>query len=470
MFDSLLHYLTIIYSILLIRYLLFAGIAFLIFYIILRDYLRNRKIQPGFPRGADYRREIWNSIISLLIFALMGWLAIGPHARPYTKWYFHLNDHSWGYFIFTIAVMIVVHDTYFYWTHRLMHWGSLYHRVHKTHHDSINPSPWASFSFHPLEAVVESSVVVVFAFLLPIHPLALVPFFFWMTVFNIKGHLGYEMSPRWLTLGPLTKWMNTSTNHNLHHKYFQGNYGLYFRWWDVWMGTTHKHYQMALAQVQGRTFIAEDRRSEWDSHVRKLWMIAPYFSIGLGLLVFKNAWVSLLSFHACMITALVIHRKQWDFGKLWHGGRLLWLGGVTLSVLGFGMWLSHFLGQYEGYGGRLAGMMEGVGLHGISLTVFAIYFCAVNPVLEEAFWRGLFGNKQRRPILADLAYGCFHFFVLLPFTDAYYATVAAGVLVAMGYMWRQIANRSNGLALPVAWHALGDATIVIVVAGLLQGY
>ncbi len=470
MFDTILHYLTVVYSTLLLRYLVFAGIGFLLFYVFLRDYLRNKKIQSGFPRGSDYRREVWYSVLSLLIFAFIGWLVIGPHARPYTRWYFHFSDYGWGYFVFSVAAMIVIHDAYFYWTHRLMHWRPLYRRMHKIHHDSTNPSPWAAFSFHPLEAVVEASIVVVFAFLFPIHPLAMAPFFLWMTAFNVNGHLGYEMFPRWVTQSPLTRWVNTSTNHNQHHKYFQGNYGLYFRWWDKWMGTTHEHYEKELAEVQRRSFIAEDRRMEWDTQVRKLWLLAPYFAVGLGLFVFKNAWVALLSFHACMITALVMHRAQWNFAKLWQGGRLLWLAGATLTVFGFGWWLSSLAGQYEGYGGRLAGMMAAVGLHGVSLTAFAVYFCAVNPVLEEAFWRGLFGKQGRRPVLADLAYGCFHFLVLLPFTDAYYATVGAGMLVAMGYLWRQVANRSNGLALPVAWHALGDAAIVFVVAGLLQGY
>jgi Delta7-sterol 5-desaturase len=53
---------------------------------------------------------------------------------------------------------------------------------------------------------------------------------------------------------PLTRWINTTTHHDLHHSGgFNHNYGLYFTWWDKWMGTEHPHYAERFHTVVSRT-------------------------------------------------------------------------------------------------------------------------------------------------------------------------------------------------------------------------
>lgn len=42
-------------------------------------------------------------------------------------------------------------------------------------------------------------------------------------------------------------WWNTTTHHDLHHQRGRSNYGLYFTWWDRWMGTEHPDYQAEVA-------------------------------------------------------------------------------------------------------------------------------------------------------------------------------------------------------------------------------
>ena len=41
-------------------------------------------------------------------------------------------------------------------------------------------------------------------------------------------------------------------HHDLHHKYFIHNYGLYFTWWDKWFGTEHPKYQVTFEEVTSR--------------------------------------------------------------------------------------------------------------------------------------------------------------------------------------------------------------------------
>ena len=52
--------------------------------------------------------------------------------------------------------------------------------------------------------------------------------------------------------GIVGKWINTSVNHNLHHQYFKGNYGLYFTFWDRMMGTIRNDYDQKFDEVKKR--------------------------------------------------------------------------------------------------------------------------------------------------------------------------------------------------------------------------
>jgi len=112
--------------------------------------------------------------------------------------------------------------------HRAVHHPTLFKHIHFVHHQSTNPTPWASFSFHPLEGILEILIIPILAFIFPIHIFALGIFIIFMTLYNIYGHLGFEIYPAWFNRNPILKWLNTSVNHNMHHKYFKGNYGFIF--------------------------------------------------------------------------------------------------------------------------------------------------------------------------------------------------------------------------------------------------
>lgn len=227
----------IILLVVILRYAVLALIAFLFFYVIRRTREKYRKIQQRFPATKDYVREITYSVITAFIFAAIGFIVFATPVSSYTQTYWKITDHSVGYFVFSIVMMILVHDTYFYWTHRWMHKKSVYPCVHRVHHLSTNPSPWAAMAFHPIEAIIEGSVIILIAFLFPVHPLAIGIFLLFMMIYNVYGHLGYELYPRGFHDSLFGKWINTSLSHNLHHQTFRGNYGLYFLWWDRWMGT-----------------------------------------------------------------------------------------------------------------------------------------------------------------------------------------------------------------------------------------
>jgi len=236
-----------------LRYAVLAAIATLVFYVLLKRKLRYRKIQQRFPKAKDYMREIGFSIITIAIFACVPFFLLSNDTvRPYTTFYADITDHGWVWFYAAFPVMFFMHDTYFYWMHRLMHHPKLFRAVHLIHHKSINPSPWAAYAFHPLEAVVEAGIVVIFLFTIPIHKVHLGIFFLFMIIYNVYGHLGWELYPKGFSKSRIGRWINTSINHNQHHQYFKGNYGLYTLTWDRWMGTIREDYDSRFEEVKGR--------------------------------------------------------------------------------------------------------------------------------------------------------------------------------------------------------------------------
>ena len=231
------------------RYFIFAGCSFLLFYVLLKNKLQSRKIQDDFPAKTEYRREIIFSLISMSIFALIATFIFSV-ARPYTFLYQDINQYGYPYFFLSIGLMVLIHDAYFYWMHRLMHHPFLYRKIHLIHHRSTNPSPWTAYAFHPIEAVIEAGILVLIVFVLPCHVMALISFFLFQIMYNVYGHLGYELYPAKLNQHKWGKWLNTSVAHNQHHHHFEGNYGLYFTFWDRLMGTLRADYDRACTNAK----------------------------------------------------------------------------------------------------------------------------------------------------------------------------------------------------------------------------
>jgi lathosterol oxidase len=235
------------------RYLVISSMAFLIAYILLRRTIAGIKIQQRYPRFIDYIREIGFSIMTIFVMAFIPATVLGtPSIAKHTTFYRDIDQYGKVYFFLAFPVMAFLHDTYFYWMHRLMHHPSIFRLVHLVHHRSTNPSPFAAYAFHPLEAIIEAGVFVVFLFTIPIHFFHLFFFFLFMMVYNVYGHLGWELYPKGFNRHWIGKWINTSVNHNQHHQYFKGNYGLYFLFWDRMMGTVREDYDARFEEVKGR--------------------------------------------------------------------------------------------------------------------------------------------------------------------------------------------------------------------------
>jgi sterol desaturase/sphingolipid hydroxylase (fatty acid hydroxylase superfamily) len=237
--------------------------AFVFFWIIFKQPFANRRIQ--LKQRTNFKvisSEIKNSIISMFVFTLVDMALYSSFQDGKTLIYFDISNYGWGYLVLSIFLLLVFDDTYFYWTHRLIHHPRIFPHVHKIHHQSFDPSPFAAYSFHPLEAVILGLGGYIVAYIIPVHFTALLVWQFLNFVFNVIGHLGYEIYPKWFTKFLFTRWKTTSTHHNMHHEKLRGNYALYFTWWDKLMGTEFKDYEAKFIEIHQRKILKLQPRSK----------------------------------------------------------------------------------------------------------------------------------------------------------------------------------------------------------------
>ena len=117
-----------------LRYFIIAGILFFVFYKWLRKRISYRKIQARFPKKADYWREIGYSCITIVIFSVVSVIFINPPLSHITQRYTRIDEHGMVWFVLAFPLMFIVHDAWFYWTHRLMHHPPIFRIFHLVHH------------------------------------------------------------------------------------------------------------------------------------------------------------------------------------------------------------------------------------------------------------------------------------------------------------------------------------------------
>lgn len=231
------------------RYFLMVYPFHFLFYQLRPAWSKRRQIYPELPGSKEQWFEIKWSLWTSLIFALagvvmgvfweLGWTQIFLKFDQYGLWYLPV---SW-------VLILLLHETYFYWTHRWLHLPKIYEKYHSIHHKSLRPSPWASFSFHPVESVINAAFVPLVILLVPTHPLVIIFHLTFMTISAITNHSGFEVLPANAVKQGWGKLLVSGVHHTTHHRFFRNNYGLFFTFWDQWMGTEKASFEADYNRV-----------------------------------------------------------------------------------------------------------------------------------------------------------------------------------------------------------------------------
>lgn len=233
------------------RYVLIGGSSFLLAQRWTPAWLEPRRISRRRADLRQIRREIGTSLLSIAVFVA---IALGIRAlrlRGVVHLCHDLDCHGWVWAIACVPVLLFIHDTWFYWTHRLMHHPRVFRFWHRTHHLSHDPTPLAAFAFHPVEAVIEAAFLPLTMLVLPMHPASVFAFQLVAFAMNVYGHLGFELLPSGFVRHPAFRWVNTTSHHHQHHRAVTANYGLYFNWWDRLCRTNHPEYAATFVRNSG---------------------------------------------------------------------------------------------------------------------------------------------------------------------------------------------------------------------------
>ena len=148
-------------------------------------------------------------------------------------------------FVALIVIIPIWHSFHFYWIHRILHFKPLYNKVHSLHHKNVNVGPWSGMSMHPIETFIYlTSVLIHFVILSsPFHIIYHLQFMIFNAVIAHSGFDGLLVNNRKrLSLGRF--------HHQLHHRYFECNYGNAEMPWDKWFKTFHDGSDNAMSEIR----------------------------------------------------------------------------------------------------------------------------------------------------------------------------------------------------------------------------
>lgn len=143
--------------------------------------------------------------------------------------YYAVEDYGLGYLALSVLLLLALTETLIYWIHRALHLPALFGRIHMGHHQFREPTPWAGFAFHPMDAFAQALPYHIAAFLFPLN--------IWVYTIMMSLVMLWAVSIHDRVSLLRFRWLNYAGHHTLHHLYGNYNFGQYLTLWDRIGGT-----------------------------------------------------------------------------------------------------------------------------------------------------------------------------------------------------------------------------------------
>ena len=151
------------------------------------------------------------------------------------------------WFVALFLLIPVWESFYFYWIHRLLHVPFLYKHVHALHHRNINVGPWSGLAMHPVEHLIFLGSVLIH-FVVAAHPVHILFHLQYYALTAATTHTGFEG----LLVGDKNRLKLGTFHHQMHHRYFECNYGSLELPWDKWFGSFHDGTEQSHQRIRER--------------------------------------------------------------------------------------------------------------------------------------------------------------------------------------------------------------------------
>jgi lathosterol oxidase len=176
---------------------------------------------------------LWTALECLLLWAWAAGIApmLGWQANPL-------------WFVALFPLLYLWESAHFYAVHRLLHWQPLYRLAHAVHHRNVVVGPWSGLAMHPLEHLLYFSSVLIHL-VVASHPIHMFYLFNHLVMGGVVSHIGFaDLQWKGRKLLDLASYY-----HQLHHRYFNCNYGTGVVPGDLWAGSFHDGTPAATARI-----------------------------------------------------------------------------------------------------------------------------------------------------------------------------------------------------------------------------
>ncbi|RYG90341.1 sterol desaturase family protein [Loktanella sp. IMCC34160] len=219
------------------------------------DYRYDMRPMMKGARAFWFRNQVWDnmfwSFVALQFWTFFECLIWYAYANGWATMITFETNPVW--FVTLIVLIPIWAGFYFYTHHRLLHVGPFYRHVHSWHHKNVNTGPWSGLAMHPVESFVLMTDTLLFL-LIPAHPVHVLFLLFHHGIGAPTSHAGFEklkIGKGGIEVGDFF--------HQLHHRFFDCNYGTWETPWDKWFNTFHD------GTSDGDTAVRERRRRIWNS-------------------------------------------------------------------------------------------------------------------------------------------------------------------------------------------------------------
>lgn len=190
-------------------------------------YVFDRKIfnHPRYLKN-QMSLEIYQAVTAIPVMVLLTVPFFVAELNGYSFLYMNIDESTggWKALLFQVPCFIFFTDCGIYFIHRILHWPSVYKKLHKPHHKWIVCTPFASHAFHPVDGWAQSLPYHLYPMIFPLHKVLYLVLFTFVNFWTVMIHDGNYMSN-----DPV---VNGTACHTVHHLYFNYNYGQFTTLWD----------------------------------------------------------------------------------------------------------------------------------------------------------------------------------------------------------------------------------------------
>lgn len=211
----------------------------------------------------DNDKFLWrNQVRDNMFWSLVSGITIATGFEALTYWFYaneHITQVSYAghpaYLILCIYGVFFLGTAHFYFIHRLSHWPPLYKISHELHHRNVNTGPWTGISMHPIEHLLYFSVLM-WTWMIPVHPFIIGLTSLWFIAGPAASHSGFDFVKAGRFRFSTGDWF-----HQLHHQYFNLNYGNTTSPLDKLFGSWHNGTRDSLMTQKTRSRTRRNARS-----------------------------------------------------------------------------------------------------------------------------------------------------------------------------------------------------------------